>query len=71
MFWPICRLAFTFECFSACASVLMQMNSTPSMPADHVRDRVAAAAADADDLDDGPGLLSVCKYEHLLLSDDV
>ncbi len=32
MFEPICRLIFTFECFSACESVLMQMKSTPSIP---------------------------------------
>src|ERR1039457_607797 len=30
---PICRAVRTFECFSACASVLMQMKSTPSRPA--------------------------------------
>src|ERR1700733_10666519 len=29
---PICRAVFTFECLSACASVLMHMKSTPSMP---------------------------------------
>ena len=39
---------------SACASVLAQMNSTPCTRAvDHVVDRVAAAAADADHLDLG------------------
>jgi hypothetical protein len=37
---------------SACASVLAQMNSTPRTPlATDVADRVAAAAADPDDLD--------------------
>jgi hypothetical protein len=40
---------------SACASVLAQMNSTPCTCADHVLDRVAAAAADADHLDLGAG----------------
>ena len=41
------------SCLMACESVLAVMNSTPSTPAvDHVRDRVAAAAAHADDLDD-------------------
>src|SRR5262245_20178622 len=34
MLQPICRPTFTFECFSACASVLMQMKSTPSIPAE-------------------------------------
>ena len=52
MLQPICSAVFTFECLSACASVLMHRNSTPSMPlVDHVRDRVAAAAAYPDDLD--------------------
>jgi hypothetical protein len=38
---------------SACASVLMAMNSTPFRPGvDHAVDGVDAAAADADDLDD-------------------
>src|SRR5262245_9907813 len=32
MLAPICSAVFTFECFSACASVLMHMKSTPSMP---------------------------------------
>jgi len=32
MFEPICRLDFTRECLSACASVLMHTKSTPSMP---------------------------------------
>jgi hypothetical protein len=32
-----------------------------------VGDRIAAAAADADDLDDGPLILRVCEYEHCLL----
>ena len=32
MFEPICRLVFTRECLSACASVLTQMKSTPSIP---------------------------------------
>ena len=42
------------ERFSACASVLAQMNSTPLKPSlDHVLDGVAAASAHADDLDDG------------------
>jgi hypothetical protein len=35
--------------------------------ADHVGDRIAAAAADADDLDDGPLIFRVCEYEHCLL----
>src|ERR1700754_3813294 len=34
MLQPICRPTFTFECLSACASVLMQMKSTPSIPAE-------------------------------------
>src|ERR1700735_4189714 len=29
---PICSAVFTLECFKACASVLMHMKSTPSMP---------------------------------------
>ena len=29
---PICSVVLTEECLSACASVLMHMNSTPSMP---------------------------------------
>ena len=29
---PICSVVLTSECLSACASVLMHMNSTPSMP---------------------------------------
>src|SRR5471032_593516 len=33
MLQPICSDVRTFECFSACASVLMQMKSTPSSPA--------------------------------------
>jgi hypothetical protein len=33
MLQPICSAVRTFECFKACASVLMQMNSTPSRPA--------------------------------------
>src|ERR1700691_824037 len=33
MLQPICRAVRTFECFNACASVLMQMKSTPSRPA--------------------------------------
>jgi hypothetical protein len=32
-----------------------------------VGDRIAAAAADADDLDDGPLIFRVCEYEHCLL----
>ncbi len=32
MLVPICSEVFTLECFSACASVLMHMNSTPSIP---------------------------------------
>jgi hypothetical protein len=32
MLQPICSAVFTFECLSACASVLMHRNSTPSMP---------------------------------------
>ena len=55
---------------SACASVLAQMNSTPDEPSlDHVLDRVAAAAADADDLDDGSflrGLVDDLKHGVLL-----
>ena len=40
------------ERLSACASVLAQTKSTPCTPSlDHVLDRVAAAAADADHLD--------------------
>ena len=54
MLQPICSAVRTFECLSACASVLMQMKSTPSRPGlHHVRDRVAAAAAHAQHLDDG------------------
>ena len=34
MLQPICRPTFTLECLSACASVLMQMKSTPSIPAE-------------------------------------
>jgi hypothetical protein len=33
MLQPICSAVRTFECFNACASVLMQMKSTPSSPA--------------------------------------
>src|SRR5579862_9376918 len=33
MLQPICRAVFTLACLSACESVLMHMNSTPSMPA--------------------------------------
>ena len=33
MLQPICSAVFTLACFSACESVLMHMNSTPSMPA--------------------------------------
>ena len=51
---PSCSCVRAVERFSACASVFAQMNSTPDKPArDHVLDRVAAATADADDLDDG------------------
>ena len=32
MLVPICRAVLTLECFNACASVLMHMNSTPSIP---------------------------------------
>src|ERR1700722_19745159 len=32
MLQPICRAVFTLECLSACASVLMHMKSTPSIP---------------------------------------
>jgi hypothetical protein len=32
MLHPICSAVFTFACFRACASVLMHMNSTPSIP---------------------------------------
>ena len=34
MLQPICRPTFTLECLSACASVLTQMKSTPSIPAE-------------------------------------
>ena len=33
MLQPICSAVRTLECLSACASVLMQMKSTPSSPA--------------------------------------
>src|SRR4029077_1876103 len=33
MLQPICRAVRTLECFSACASVFIQMKSTPSRPA--------------------------------------
>ena len=52
---------------SAWQSVLAAMNSTPSrLPLDHRVDRVAAAAADADHLDDGTtGTLGiVVELEH-------
>src|SRR3569833_364047 len=32
MLQPICSAVFTLACFRACESVLMHMNSTPSMP---------------------------------------
>ena len=67
MFEPICRLDFTLECLSACASVLMHDEVHALDPrGDHVSDRVATAAADADDLDDSPLILRVCEYEHCL-----
>ena len=50
---PSCSCVRAVERFSACASVFAQMKSTPDNAAgDHVLDGVAAAAADADDLDD-------------------
>ena len=50
-------------CFSACASVLTQTKSTPSIPEFTMRDGVTAAA-DTDDLDDRPLIFSFCEYEH-------
>ena len=54
------------ERFNACASVFAQMKSTPDKPLrDHVLDGVAAAAADADDLDDRAVLRGlVDDFEH-------
>jgi hypothetical protein len=47
---------------SACASVLAQMNSTPCTP-QSIADRVAAATADADHLDEGC-LVGILQFHH-------
>ena len=50
---------------SACASVLTAMNSTPASTClDHAVDGVGAAAADADDLDDGEEVAAVVVGSH-------
>jgi hypothetical protein len=47
------QVVLTCECFSAWASVLAQMNSTPSIVgAQHVVDGVAATTTDTHHLDD-------------------
>ncbi len=52
---------------SACASVLTAMNSTPFRPGiDHAVDGIDAAAADADDLDDGEIVLRSADHQLIL-----
>ena len=69
MFAPSCSWIFAWLRFSACASVLAQMNSTPLHAlGDHVIDRVAAAAAHADHLDYGFLRLRIDDLEHVCCS---
>ena len=62
---PICTLTGAALFCSACWSVLATMNSTSPRPAlHHPVDGVAAAAADADDLDAGAGADDVLVEEN-------